>query len=85
MPRGCARRKTGRLENKREAALRSLLNSAGITEQDPALSQFKDAFGRAWDGFLLTLNSKSTSDDFLKMINAMIAYAKAWAGAGRLA
>ncbi len=64
--------KTGRLENKREAALRALFNSAGITEQDTALPQFKDAFGRAWDAFLMTLNSKSTSDDFLKTVNAMI-------------
>src|SRR5689334_5763508 len=64
--------KTGRLENKREAALRALLNSAGVTDQDPALLQFRDAFGRAWDGFLLTLNSRSSSDDFLKTINAMI-------------
>ena len=64
--------KTGRLENKREAALRALLSAAGITEQDAALSQFKDAFGRAWDAFLLTLNSKSSSDDFLKTVNVMI-------------
>jgi signal transduction histidine kinase/DNA-binding LacI/PurR family transcriptional regulator len=64
--------KTGRLENKREAALRALLNSAGVTDQDAALLQFRDAFGRTWDGFLLTLNSKSSSDDFLKTINAMI-------------
>ena len=64
--------KTGRLENKRETALRALLNSAGITEQDTALPQFKDAFGRAWDGFLLTLSGKASSDDFLKTINAMI-------------
>jgi len=64
--------KTGRLENKREAALRALLNSAGVTEQDPALLQFKDAFGRAWDGFLLTVNGRSSSDEFLKTINAMI-------------
>ena len=64
--------KTGRLENKREAALRALLNSAGVTDQDTALLQFREAFGRAWDGFLLTLNSKSSSDDFLKTINAMI-------------
>src|SRR5688572_23551705 len=64
--------KTGRLENKREAALRALLNSAGVTEQDPALLQFKDAFGRAWDTFLLTLHDKSSSDDFLKTINAVI-------------
>jgi DNA-binding LacI/PurR family transcriptional regulator/signal transduction histidine kinase len=64
--------KTARLENKREAALRALLNAAGITEKDPALLQFKDVLGRAWDGFLLALNNRSSSDDFLKTINAMI-------------
>jgi DNA-binding LacI/PurR family transcriptional regulator/signal transduction histidine kinase len=64
--------KTGRLENKREAALRALLNSAGVTERDPALLQFRDAFGHAWDTFLLTLHEKSSSDDFLKTINAVI-------------
>jgi hypothetical protein len=56
-PRDVAR--TGKLENKREAALRALLNSAGITEQDPALPQFRDAFGRAWDAFLLALATRS--------------------------
>jgi len=64
--------KTGKLENKREAALRALLNSAGITDQDPTLPQFKDAFGRTWDGFLLSLNEHASSDDFLKTINALI-------------
>ncbi|MCI0608977.1 MAG: substrate-binding domain-containing protein [Anaerolineae bacterium] len=64
--------KTARLENKREAALRALLNSAGVTEQDPALLQFRDTFGRAWDGFLLALNDRSTSDEFLKTVNGMI-------------
>jgi len=64
--------RTGKLENKREAALRALLNSAGITEQDPTLPQFKDAFGRVWDGFLLALSEKTTSDEFLKTVNAMI-------------
>lgn len=64
--------KTARLENKREAALRALLNSAGVTEQDPALLQFRDAFGHAWDGFLLALNDRSTSDEFLKTVNGMI-------------
>jgi len=64
--------KTGKLENKREAAMRALLNSAGITEQDSALPQYKDVFGRAWDAFLLTLNEKTTSDEFLKTINALI-------------
>jgi DNA-binding LacI/PurR family transcriptional regulator/signal transduction histidine kinase len=64
--------KTGRLENKREAALQALLSSAGITGEDTTLPQFKDAFGRVWDGFLLALNSKSSSDEFLKTVNSMI-------------
>ena len=64
--------KTGRLENKREAALRALLNSAGVTEQDPNILQFRDAFGRAWEAFLLALNDRVTPDEFLKTINAMI-------------
>jgi signal transduction histidine kinase/DNA-binding LacI/PurR family transcriptional regulator len=63
--------RTGKLENKREAAIRALLNSAGIIEQDPALPQFKDAFGRTWDGFLLALAGKINSEEFLKTINAM--------------
>jgi len=63
--------KTGKLDNKREAALGALLTSAGITENDETYPQFKDAFGRAWDGFLLTLNSNTPGDDFLKTINAM--------------
>jgi DNA-binding LacI/PurR family transcriptional regulator/signal transduction histidine kinase len=70
LPRDVA--KTGRLENKREAALRALLNSAGVTDRDPALSQFRDAFGRAWDGFLLALDDRISPDEFLKTINAMV-------------
>ena len=64
--------RTGQLENKREVALRALLNSAGITDRDTTLPQFRDAFGRAWDGFLLALGNKITSEEFLKTINAMI-------------
>ena len=64
--------KTGRLENKREVALRALLNSAGVTEQDSSLLQFKDVFGRAWDAFLLALADTISSDEFLKTVNAMI-------------
>ncbi|HXF84889.1 MAG TPA: substrate-binding domain-containing protein [Anaerolineales bacterium] len=64
--------KTGKLENKREAALRALLNSAGVLEQDPFHAQFKDAFGRVWDGFLLSLHGQTSAEDFLKTINAMI-------------
>ena len=64
--------RTGKLENKREAAMRALLNSAGITEQDPSLPQYRETFGRAWDAFLLALSGRTTSDEFLKTINAMV-------------
>lgn len=70
LPRDVA--KTGRLENKREAALRALLNAAGVTERDPALAQFRDVFGRTWEGFLMALNDSITPDEFLKTVNAMI-------------
>jgi signal transduction histidine kinase/DNA-binding LacI/PurR family transcriptional regulator len=63
---------TGRLENKREAALRALQHSAGIPDGDAALPQFREAFGRVWDGFLSTLNSRSPSDAFLKAIHTLI-------------
>jgi signal transduction histidine kinase len=64
--------KTGRLENKREAALRALLNAAGITNQDAAHLQFREVFGAAWDSFLIALNEKLPGDDFLKAVNSMI-------------
>lgn len=64
--------KTGKLENKREAALRALLNSAGVTEQDASRAEFRETFGRAWDSFLAALNETAASDDFLKAVNALI-------------
>lgn len=64
--------KTGRLENKREAALRALLSAAGIGDHDAARAAFREGFGRAWDAFLLALNENSSSDDFLKAINAVV-------------
>ena len=64
--------KTGRLENKREAALRALLTSAGITEGDPSYASFRDSLSRAWDTLLSALRESTNGDDFLKAINAMV-------------
>ena len=64
--------RTGKLENKRDAAMRALLNSAGITEQDSTMPPFREAFGRVWDAFLLALGSKISNEEFLKTINSMI-------------
>lgn len=60
--------KTGRLENKRDAAIRALFGAAGIPEVDPNKEQFRDVFGRTWDIFLKCLDDKNKGGDFLKMI-----------------
>jgi len=63
---------TGRLENKRDAAIRALKVAAGIPEDDPASPQYADIFGRAWDVFLATLRENRKSDGFLKMVQSMV-------------
>lgn len=63
---------TGRLENKREAAIRALFGAAGISESDPLGAQYSDIFGRMWDVFLSSLNEPGKSDAFLKMVQSSI-------------
>jgi signal transduction histidine kinase len=59
---------TGRLENKREAAIRALFGAAGISEVSPVKDQYRDVFGRTWDVFLASLRDTDKSDSFLKMV-----------------
>jgi signal transduction histidine kinase/DNA-binding LacI/PurR family transcriptional regulator len=63
---------TGRLENKRDAALRALFGAAGIPENDPHRVQYVDVFGRTWDIFLTSLRDTEKSDAFLKMVQALV-------------
>jgi signal transduction histidine kinase/DNA-binding LacI/PurR family transcriptional regulator len=63
---------TGRLENKRDAAIRALFGAVGILETDARKEQFRDVFGRTWDVFLASLQESDTSDAFLKMIQSSI-------------
>jgi signal transduction histidine kinase/DNA-binding LacI/PurR family transcriptional regulator len=63
---------TGRLENKRDAALRALFGAAGIPENHPLNAQYRDVFGRTWDIFLSSLNESDKSDAFLKMVQATV-------------
>ena len=63
---------TGKLENKRDAAIRAFCAAAGIAENHPAIIQFLDIFGRTWDIFLACLSVNDRSDDFLKMVQAMV-------------
>jgi signal transduction histidine kinase/DNA-binding LacI/PurR family transcriptional regulator len=63
---------TGRLENKRDAAIRALMGAAGIPESSPAKAQYVDVFGRTWDVFLASLHETDKSDAFLKMVQSMV-------------
>jgi signal transduction histidine kinase/DNA-binding LacI/PurR family transcriptional regulator len=63
---------TGRLENKRDAAIRALLVSAGITDSDPVQPQYRDVFGRTWDIFLECLRESNKNEAFLKMLQATV-------------
>ena len=63
---------TGRLENKRSAAIRALFASAGISESDPYKTVYEDVFGRTWDVFLASLRETDKSDAFLKVIQMTV-------------
>ncbi|MDP1715256.1 MAG: substrate-binding domain-containing protein [Anaerolineales bacterium] len=63
---------TGRLENKRDAAIQALCGAAGIVENDPVKAQYVDVFGRMWDVFLANLHNTNKSDAFLKAIQSMV-------------
>jgi signal transduction histidine kinase/DNA-binding LacI/PurR family transcriptional regulator len=63
---------TGRLENKRDAAIYALLSASNIDSSDPALEQFRETFGRMWDVFLISMKDSAKDNDFLRTINAAI-------------
>ena len=63
---------TGRLENKRDAAIRALFGAAGIPESDPAKSQYVEVFGKAWDVFLTSLRDANKSNVFLKSVQSLV-------------
>ena len=63
---------TGSLINKREAAVNALLSTANIDEEDPAIEQFKDVFGRMWDIYLASVQDTDKRGDFLRITNSAI-------------
>ena len=70
LPKEVAR--TGRLENKRQAAILALLSAVGIPEGDSATDHYEDVFGRTWDVFLASLRDTDKSDAFLKMVQTSV-------------
>lgn len=63
---------TGRLENKREAAIKSIFQAVGIADNDPAQARYRDVIGRTWDVFLASLRDADKSDAFLKMVQSIL-------------
>ena len=63
---------TGRLENKRAAAIKALLGAAGVKEQDPARQEYVESIGSAWDTFLAALRDTHKSEEFLKAAQGMV-------------
>ncbi|HNC07865.1 MAG TPA: substrate-binding domain-containing protein, partial [Anaerolineales bacterium] len=70
LPRDVAR--TGRLENKRHAAILALLTAIGIPEGNSSKDLYVDVFGRTWDVFLASLRDTDKSDAFLKMVQISV-------------
>jgi len=64
--------KTGRLENKRDAAIRALMQSGNICEDSPLVEKFKNASGDAWNTFLDALHEKTSHEKFLNCIERTI-------------
>lgn len=63
---------TGRLENKRTAAIKSLVKAAGIPENEADKEQYTLVFGKAWDAFLTALREDGKGDDFLKTVQGIV-------------
>lgn len=63
---------TGRLENKRDAAIHALFSAAGIPEHDANKEKYKEVFGATWDIFLSTLRDTNKNNLFLKSVQSIV-------------
>ncbi len=63
---------TGRLQNKRNAAIEALLGAAHVSAQDAAIQPLREAFGAMWDTFLASIQDNGHTDEFLKATNRAI-------------
>jgi DNA-binding LacI/PurR family transcriptional regulator/signal transduction histidine kinase len=65
--------RTGRLENKRDAAIENLLQAAEIPADSPYMRAFRVAAGQAWDALLAALRDDNQAETFLDSIETLIA------------
>jgi len=63
---------TGRLQNKRDAAIEALLGVAHVAKQDINIKKYRDVFGNMWDSILTSIHDSSHDNEFLKTTNAAI-------------
>jgi DNA-binding LacI/PurR family transcriptional regulator/signal transduction histidine kinase len=64
--------KTGQLENKTEAAVRALLQTANISKTHPSYKKLSEIFSETWKNFLTSLRSGEKNEAFLKELEASI-------------
>jgi len=64
--------RTGRLENKRIAAIENLMRAAEMPAASPYAHAFREAGGRTWDALLVALRDDKRAEAFLNNIEALI-------------
>jgi signal transduction histidine kinase/DNA-binding LacI/PurR family transcriptional regulator len=64
--------RTGRLENKRDAAIRALMEVGKVAPNSELASPFREASGQAWDAFLACLREEQGSETFLRALQSVV-------------
>ena len=64
--------RTGRLENKRDASIRALMDAGRVSASSPIAERYRQACSQAWDDFLISLQNDGSSDVFLRAIQALV-------------
>ncbi len=64
--------RTGRLENKRDAAIKNLMLAAEMPADSPHGNAYQEAAGRAWDTLLMALRDDNLAETFLDSVEVLI-------------
>jgi signal transduction histidine kinase/DNA-binding LacI/PurR family transcriptional regulator len=65
--------RTGHLENRRDAAIRALMDAGKISASAPTAEKFRQVCKKVWDTFLKSLDDDTTSETFLRAIQELVA------------
>lgn len=64
--------RTGRLEDKREAAIRALMSAGRVSKNAPIAESFKEICGKTWDSLLDSIRDEIDSKIFLRHVQALV-------------